>query len=103
MSEGMDRREDTRFQLQVPVTVECSGRVVEMVAVNISRSGMLLAGPELVPVGQPLTLRLNLTRDLELQGVVRHAVNGCGVQFVAFPPEEQARLTAYLEIGRAHV
>ena len=93
----MERRNHPRFLQRVPVTVECSGELFEMEAVNISRAGLLLAGPQLLPIGSPLTLRLALTREIELHGFVRHQVNGCGVQFIALPLEEQAKLHAYLD------
>lgn len=93
---AMELRNHPRFLVRVPVTVECSGKVFEMEAINISRAGLLLSGPEPLPGNSPLTLRLALTREIELQGFVRHQVSGCGVQFISLPLEEQAKLNAYL-------
>ncbi len=94
---AMEHRNHPRFLVRVPITVECSGKVIEMAAINISRAGLLLAGPEVLPANSPLTLRLALTREIELQEFVRHQVSGCGVQFIALPLEEQAKLNAYLD------
>ncbi len=94
----MDRRSHPRFPIELPVIAETPGRVLAMRAVNISRTGLLVTGSELLPVGSPVRFRLPLTEEIELEGgVARHTVHGCGVQFVAIKPEEQNKLSAYLD------
>lgn len=93
----MERRSCPRFPVQVPVLIEFCGQAFEAHAVNISRAGLLVAGSEAFPPGSSITVRLMLTREIELQGVVRHTVHGCGVQFIGIPPDEQAKLNAYLD------
>ena len=94
---GIESRSYPRFPVHVPVTAEWPPNVIEMEVVNISRAGLLMTGAELLPVGLQLTLRFILTTQIELKGVVRHAISGCGVEFIALPPEEQAKLHAYLD------
>ncbi len=93
----VEHRSCPRFPVQVPVLIEFCGKVFETHAVNISRAGLLVTGAEVFPPGSSVTLRLTLTREIELKGVVRHTVHGCGIQFIGIPPDEQAKLNAYLD------
>jgi hypothetical protein len=74
--------------------------------VNLSASGMLLAGFAIYPVGALLDFELSLPGDeLPLRGSLevarrsnptREGVQGFGARFVAFRDTDRARLEAYL-------
>ena len=72
-----------------------------MQAANISRGGIMLLAPELLPVGTIAKLCFDLEGRgrIEVRGMVRHAVmeKGCGVEFVEVQATDQQRLGEYLE------
>jgi len=85
--------------MQSAVWFEFQGATIEGVAVNISRLGLLVSGSELPPVGALVSLRFSLgeAEEIELQGMVRHRVHGCGVEFIEVLPGQQMKLMAYLD------
>ncbi len=94
-----DARRYSRFPLEIPVSCKFQGRTVETFGVNISRLGLFLAGPKLPAVGSQVQLRFSLGggEQIEVNGLVRHFVYGCGVTFVETLPEDRIRLIVYLK------
>jgi hypothetical protein len=96
-----DHRAAWRKRVRLPVSCEVAGKIVEMQAANISRGGIMLLAPELLPVGTMAKLCFDLDGRgrIEVRGMVRHAVmeKGCGVEFVEFQAADQQRLCEYLE------
>ena len=92
-----------RFPLEIPVSCKFQGRTLETFGVNISRLGLLLAGSELPAVGSQVELRFSLDggEQIEVNGLVRHFVYGCGVTFVEILPEDGIRLITYLDRMRS--
>ena len=95
----MKGRSSPRFPVEYPVSCEFRRASVQMTAVNISRTGLLLTGPELLPVGAVVNLRFAVAAvgEIEIKGLVRHVVSGCGMEFVEVLPEQQLRLCLYLD------
>ena len=95
----MEARRHQRLPMQGVVWCGVGGTTTEAFAVNISRVGLLLSGPKLPGVGSQVNLRFSLGEadEIELRGLVRHLVHGCGVEFVEVLPDQQMRLIAYLD------
>ena len=95
----MEARSHPRLPLQGSVWCESGGTTTETFAVNISRVGLLVSGPKLPKVGSLVNLRFSLgeAEQIELRGLVRHQVHGCGVEFVEVLPDHQMKLIAYLD------
>jgi c-di-GMP-binding flagellar brake protein YcgR len=93
-------RDAPRQRVRFPVSCEVAGKIFEMQAANISRGGIMLLAPELLPVGTmaKLTFDLEGRGRIEVKGMIRHAVmeKGCGVEFVEVQAADQQRLSEYL-------
>ena len=85
----MEARRHPRLPMQGSVWYESGGTTTETFAVNISRIGLLVSGPKLPNVGSLVNLRFSLGEadEIELKGLVRHRVHGCGVEFVEVLPD----------------
>ncbi len=95
----MEGRCYPRLPLQGAVWCESGSTTTETFAVNISRVGLLVSGPKLPKVGSLVNLRFSLgeAEQIELRGLVRHQVHGCGVEFVEVLPDHQMKLIDYLD------
>ena len=96
-----NHRSSPRQRVRFPVSCEVAGKAFEMQAANISRGGLMLLAPELLPVGTMAKLIFNLEGrgQIEVKGMIRHAVmeKGCSVEFVEVQAADQQRLSEYLE------
>ena len=95
----MEARRYPRLPLQGAVWCEVGDTTTETFAVNISRVGLLVSGPKLPKVGSVVNLRFSLgeAAEIQIRGLVRHQVHGCGVEFVEVLPGQQMQLMDYLD------
>ncbi len=101
MDEKGNHRGSARRRVRFPVSCEVGGKIVEMQAANVSRGGIMLLAPELLPVGTMAKVCFDLEGRgrIEIRGMIRHSVmeKGCGVEFLEVQLADQARLGEYLD------
>jgi uncharacterized protein (TIGR02266 family) len=106
-----DQRAQMRHKVYVHV-ISVAGDTVDRKAIsgNLSRKGLFVATPEIVPVGTQVTVRFRLpNEDTAIEAVAEVAwtneekdfeagkVPGYGVEFVELPEEHQERLDEYMD------
>lgn len=95
-----DRRKATRVPVQVPVDLECGELVGGGTVTDISRGGCSVESQQRLTVGQLLRLKfppptgsVDNCATQKIATVQNLRGQKAGVKFLAFTPEEQARLT----------
>ncbi len=102
-------RTDLRFMLRLKVELEAGKQLALGQTENVSRTGMLVSGGELYPIGSQVSFEFFLGQESQPvcgQGVVvRHATpgrespGGVGIQFRSLEKDGQRRLDRYLSEG----
>ena len=79
---------------EIPVQTICDWLTTKL-PIRWRSSGLM----RVPAVGSLINLRFSLgeAEKIELRGLVRHRVHGCGVEFVEVLPDQQMRLIAYLD------
>ncbi|OGW66838.1 MAG: hypothetical protein A3H49_01270 [Nitrospirae bacterium RIFCSPLOWO2_02_FULL_62_14] len=98
--EAQDRRKTTRIPVSVPVDIECGTIVAVATVTDISKGGCAVQSQQTLTIGQLLRLKFPpptgsvdncVTQKIATVSNIRG--EKIGVKFLAFTPEEQARLT----------
>jgi hypothetical protein len=99
-TETQDRRKSPRIPVQVPVDLECGEIVGEGTVTDISKGGCSIQSSQRLTVGQLLRLKfppptgsVGNCATMKIATVQNLRGGKAGMKFLAFTPEEQAKLT----------
>ena len=90
-----------RYPVDFGVVCRFRGQEQQGRALNLSRGGVLVSTPDLLPVGifAEVSFAVPGAESIQFKGIVRHASQerGTGVEFLEVLPRHRARLAAYLD------
>lgn len=96
-----DKRRALRYPADFRVMCRCKEQHCEGCAINVSRGGLLVSTPELLPVGAILEISFEMpgSEPMSFKALVRHASveGGTGIEFLEALPRYQQALAAFLE------
>ena len=106
-------REEERFPIYSKLTYDDGKEVCDGEAYYISRGGMFINGPNLLPVGSPLSLSFSISTAealIEAEGIVAwktedeeripaHVTPGMGITFIDLSDECKEAIEAYISQG----
>ncbi|MBE9504959.1 MAG: response regulator [Proteobacteria bacterium] len=106
-------REEARFPIYSKLTYDDGKKVYDGEAYFISRGGMFINGPNLLPVGSSLSLRFSISSAEELieaegkvawkteneETIPAHVTTGMGISFVHISDEGKEAIEAYISQG----
>jgi hypothetical protein len=97
---GENRRTQTRYDVDLAVTVVIDGKTVNTQMLNLSLGGAFIGGQR-VPMGQRVSVKFKLPGDdeaIDVGGTVRWSTEqGVGVQFDGLRAREVWALNKYIE------
>ena len=95
-----DRRQATRIPVRVPVDLECGELAAEATVTDISECGCTVKTQQRLTIGQLLRLKfppptgsVDNCATMKIATVQNLRGQRAGMKFLAFTPEEQAKLT----------
>lgn len=96
-----DKRRQLRYPADFRVMCRGKGQQCDGSAINVSRGGVLISTPEVLPVGMILEVSFDMpgAEPISFKALVRHvsADGGTGIEFLEALPRYQQALAAFLE------